>query len=112
MKAQTEWLLVANEQDLPEGGRRAISANSEDVLLLRIEGQIYAIGNRCPHLGCPLTRGRIDGTFIVCPCHDWTFDIHSGELVIAREITLPSYPVKSDGQRIFIQISQSGASNG
>ena len=112
MSGKLEWVAVAKEQDLPNDGRLVVSPNGLAILLLRRAGQVYAIGGRCPHLGCSMARGKVDGFMIVCPCHDWTFDIRSGELVIAQEITLPTYRVKTDMQQIYLQIGQSGTSSG
>lgn len=112
MSGQLEWVAVAKDQDLPEGERLVVTSNGISILLLRHAGQVYAIGSRCPHLGCSMARGKVDGFMIVCPCHDWTFDIRSGELIIAQEITMPTYHVKIDTQQIYLQIGQPGASNG
>ena len=112
MSEPVEWLAVASEQDLRKDGRLVVTPNGLSILLLRLDEQVYAIGNHCPHLGCPIARGKIDGFMIVCPCHDWTFDIRNGELIIAQEISLPTYRVKIDTQQIYLQIGQPGASNG
>lgn len=112
MNERADWFAVAREQELPEGGRLVVNLSGLSILLLKLDGQVYAIGNHCPHLGCSLARGKIEGMRIICPCHDWTFDIRSGEFIMASEISLPIYRVKIDMQQIFLQIDQSGASNG
>jgi nitrite reductase/ring-hydroxylating ferredoxin subunit len=111
MNAYGGWVRVASEQDLLEQGRMAISVDGTAILLVQLDGQVYAIGNRCPHLECTMTRGKLSGYVILCPCHDWAFDIRSGELVIAKEITIPVYQVKTDTQQIYIKINQSGVIN-
>ena len=70
------------------------------VLLVRKSGaEIYAVANKCSHMGCPLSRGRLDGYILQCPCHDWRFDVRTGAFLDAPEIRLPLYGWQiADGQ--------------
>jgi nitrite reductase/ring-hydroxylating ferredoxin subunit len=104
MNGQSSWTAVAKEQDLLEGKRLEITAHGLSILLIKYNGLVYAVGNHCPHLGCSMARGKMDDFLLICPCHDWTFDIRTGELVIAREITLPTYRVRIESQQIYLQI--------
>ncbi|MCU0651253.1 MAG: Rieske (2Fe-2S) protein [Candidatus Omnitrophica bacterium] len=75
------------------------------ILLIRKKGpEIYAISNKCPHMGCPLRTGLLEGYILTCPCHDWRFDIRTGEFLDAKEITIPVYQVKTDNGRIFVKV--------
>lgn len=75
------------------------------VLLIRREaGEIYAVENRCPHMGCPLSRGRLDGYMLQCPCHDWRFDIRTGAFLDAPEIRLPAYEWKIEEGDIAVRL--------
>ena len=112
MNEQLGWVAVSNEHDLTEGGRLVVTSSGLSILLLKRDGQVYAIGNHCPHLGCSMARGKVEGYLIICPCHDWTFDIRSGEFVMAKEISLPVYHARIDRQQIYLQIGKSGVSNG
>jgi len=72
-------VLAANA--LGEGQMRAVDANGTDVLLARVNGQIYAVGNTCTHLGCPLSEGHLVDSSIVCHCHGSTFDLPTGQVI-------------------------------
>jgi len=71
-------LDVANAADVLERKAFTAKAGGISLLLTRIDGKVYAIENRCPHLGLPLARGRIDGTAITCPFHGSSFDVCTG----------------------------------
>jgi len=109
VQTMSEWVLAAQEEDLQENTRLVINAGEHSVLLLKRAGRILAIENRCPHLGCTLARGKIDGFIITCPCHDWQFDIRSGEFTAAPEITIPVYACKVLHDHIYILIDSTGA---
>ncbi len=100
------WVEVTEERNLKEGGALIVSAKGLPVLLLRREGTIFAISNRCPHMGCPLAGGTIDEFLITCPCHDWTYDIRTGEFLTAPEIVLPTFHTKAENGKILVQMER------
>jgi len=51
-------------------------------------------------MACPLGGGRLEGFTVECPCHDWKFDIRTGEFVTAREIRVPTYETRSEGGHV------------
>ncbi len=104
--AQTsiERALVAADEALAEGGRLAVRVEGQRILLLRRGQQVYAVENECPHLGCTFTKGDFEDYRLVCPCHDWAFDIRTGAFEIAPEIKLKTYACHiADGQ-IYLQL--------
>jgi nitrite reductase/ring-hydroxylating ferredoxin subunit len=62
---------VLGEKGLQEGTMKLVLVEGTPVLLIKQFGQIFAIDNRCPHMGCGLSNGTLDGLVIVCPCHEW-----------------------------------------
>lgn len=74
------------------------------VLLIKKEGKIYAISNKCAHMACPLSGGVLEGYIIKCPCHDWRFDIRTGELLEVKELKIPTYQMKFEDGKIFVKI--------
>ena len=73
------FVPVLEEKELQEGTMKLVSVEGHPVLLIKQSGQIFAIDNRCPHMGCGFSGGTLDGFVIVCPCHDWRFDLKTGE---------------------------------
>jgi nitrite reductase/ring-hydroxylating ferredoxin subunit/uncharacterized membrane protein len=71
--APTEWTPVANADEVAEAALTAASAGGVGIVLVRKEGAISALVDRCSHRGCSLYEGRLEGSTIVCPCHGSTF---------------------------------------
>ena len=73
-------MLISNDQ-VKEGQMIALPMADVTVLLARVEGKVYAINNKCTHLGCKLSEGQLAGRIVTCPCHGSKFDITTGEVV-------------------------------
>ncbi len=67
--------------DIPEGTMRRFELDSKRVMVAKVRGNIYAISDRCTHLGCKLSEGTLEGTIVTCPCHATKFDISNGKVV-------------------------------
>jgi len=101
-----DWVDVIAESELKEESRKAVVLAGAPVALIRKKGrEIYAISNKCPHLGCLLASGELEGYILKCPCHDWRFDIRSGEFIDAPEIKIAVYRWKIEGGRIWLNIT-------
>ncbi len=69
----------AGPADVLEGELRSVRIGSEHVVLLSLrEGAVVAIDDRCNHAGCLLSKGWVEGCAVVCPCHEYAFDLASG----------------------------------
>jgi nitrite reductase/ring-hydroxylating ferredoxin subunit len=69
---------VASSDDIKENASFAARADGVRLLLTRVEGNVHAIENKCPHLGLSMTRGKVDGPIVHCPWHGSTFDVCTG----------------------------------
>ncbi len=99
------WVRVIKEDALPEKGMTPVFPKGLPLLLIRkTAGEIYAIDNKCPHMGCPLYRGQLDGYHLQCACHDWRFDIRNGSFADAPEIRLRCYEWKIADGYIYVRI--------
>ncbi len=76
------------------------------ILLIKKGVEIYAVSNKCAHMACALGGGTLKDHTIECPCHDWRYDIRTGEFLDAREIKIPVYEWKLSDGRIFIKIEE------
>ncbi|MDO8804178.1 MAG: Rieske (2Fe-2S) protein [Elusimicrobiota bacterium] len=74
------------------------------VLLIRLGAEVFALENRCAHLGCPLAGGRLDGYLLQCPCHDWRFDIRDGRFIDAPELAVKTYAAEIKDGKVFVRI--------
>ncbi|TGC09756.1 Rieske (2Fe-2S) protein [Methanolobus halotolerans] len=98
------WVFAINENELADGEKKPLLLEGNAILLVRQEGNFYAMSNKCPHMGCPFSKGTLKGFIVKCPCHDWEFDIRNGEFLAASEIKDTVYGTKvSDGQ-VFVNM--------
>lgn len=67
--------------------------------------QAYAIDDTCPHRGCPLSGGSLDGTTVTCSCHGSQFDVTSGALVSGpATFGVSTYPARLDGDTVLVDL--------
>jgi 3-phenylpropionate/trans-cinnamate dioxygenase ferredoxin subunit len=101
-----EYVAVLEERDLQGGTMKLVRVEALPVLLIKQQGQIFAIDNRCPHMGCALSGGALEGSFIVCPCHDWRFNLKTGEYEETPSIKLTFYEHKIISGKICVKIEE------
>jgi len=99
-----EAIETAELEKLPENRPHAVFPLGLPVLLVRRGAEVYALENRCAHMGCPLSGGTLDGNTLTCPCHDWRFDIRDGKFLDAPEIGLKVYRAEIRGGKVFVRI--------
>ncbi len=76
------WLEVGNLQDIPQLGSRLVETPQGNIALFRTsDDQVFAIADRCPHKGGPLSQGIVHGHVVTCPLHSWKIDLSTGEAV-------------------------------
>jgi nitrite reductase/ring-hydroxylating ferredoxin subunit len=97
---------VLDEKELKEGEMKLISVEGIPVLFIKQFGKIFVIDNRCPHIGCGFSGGTLDGLVILCPCHDWRFNLETGEYEEDPSIKLTMYEWKSDVGKIGVKIEE------
>ena len=76
------------------GGRR----RATPVVVARVEGQLHAFEDSCPHAGWPLSDGDYDGRMVSCLRHFWEFDVVTGQSVVPSGWPLRKLPVSVDAE--------------
>ena len=91
--------------ELRSAGKKLVRAAGKQVLLIAQGGRVFAIANRCPHEGYPLSEGTIDGECrLTCNWHNWKFDLKSGAALVGRD-PVRTYKVEMRGDAIFLDLS-------
>jgi nitrite reductase (NADH) small subunit len=84
--------------DFPEPGARVVHAGRHEIAVFRVEGRLYALDNRCAHLGGPLAEGLIEEGCVLCPWHDWRYRLDDGFRVGPGRLGVATYRVwEADG---------------
>lgn len=80
VKDPTEWVDVGAVTDVPVRGARRVPTPSGAVAIFRTgDGRVFALMDRCPHKGGPLSQGIVHGHAVACPLHNWSIDLATGE---------------------------------
>jgi nitrite reductase/ring-hydroxylating ferredoxin subunit len=74
-------ISVATRSQVKEGELFPVKVENQKVILTRIEGKVYAVENKCPHLGMPLAKGKVCDQAVTCRWHGATFDLTTGNNV-------------------------------
>jgi 3-phenylpropionate/trans-cinnamate dioxygenase ferredoxin subunit len=112
--------VVATVDEIPPGARMLVSVGGREIGIFNIAGEYFALGNRCPHNGASLCKGRIvalveaaepgsyqlsrRGELVRCPWHGWEFDLRTGKSWCEPERTkVKSYEAKVEPGEALIE---------
>ena len=100
------WIDVGALDDIPPQGARVVKTARGCVALFRTAtDQVFALQDRCPHKGGPLSEGIVHGTRVTCPLHNWVFDLVTGQAQGADAGQVATYAARLDGGRILLDAS-------
>ena len=92
-------------EELKTRGRKVVRGNGRQVLLIAAGERVFAIANRCPHEGYPLSEGTLGPDCVLtCNWHNWKFDLRSGNALIGRDPVRTYHVAIRDGE-IFVDLS-------
>jgi nitrite reductase (NADH) small subunit len=98
-----DWVEIGRIEQIPVRGARCVNTPAGKIAVFRTaENQVYAIENRCPHKGGPLSEGIVHGGSVTCPLHNWVFDLATGEAQGADEGQVRTFAVEVVDGRIFM----------
>ena len=97
------WIKVATEADIPDGGSKQVEVSGEPVALFNVAGTLCAVHNTCLHRGGPLAEGDLNGEVVTCPWHGWQFDCSSGKSTRNAAVGVSCYPVVVDGTTLYVE---------
>ena len=100
----SEWKKICLVTDIPVlGSRRVSRAKGIDVAVFRNDqDQVFALLDRCPHKGGPLSQGIVFGTSVACPLHNWTIGLADGCAKQPDEGCTPSFSCKVDDGQVLL----------
>lgn len=97
------FINIALKKDIPKGRTKLVEINGNQILIINLNDEYYAIGDKCTHRGCKLSNGLIEGDTIKCGCHKSVFDIKTGAIVHGPATKpLPKYGLNIEKDQIQI----------
>ena len=104
----TDWTPICRVDDIPVlGSRRVARAQGLDVALFRnAEDEVFALLDRCPHKGGPLSQGIVFGRSVACPLHNWTIGLCNGQAAAPDEGCTPRFQVKVEAGEVWLDAQE------
>ncbi len=99
------WTDVGALEDIPRQGSRTVDTALDDTPLAIFrthDDQVFALVDRCPHKGGPLSQGIVHGRAVTCPLHNWIIDLSSGEARGPDEGCAGHVPVRLENGRVLL----------
>jgi nitrite reductase/ring-hydroxylating ferredoxin subunit len=106
------FVKVGELSEVPVGKMKMFKVGEKEYLVANVNGNYYAIGNRCTHAKGDLSQGSLEGNVVTCPRHKSRFDVTTGKVISGPKIPLfhpkindePSYEVKVEGNALLLKI--------
>jgi nitrite reductase (NADH) small subunit len=107
------WIDVGALSDIPPQGGRVVKTPAGCIALFRTAGdEVFAIDDRCPHKGGPLSEGIVHGTQVTCPLHAWVFDLATGLAQGADVGGVATYAIKVAQGRLLLDPAKPAPQSG
>ncbi len=111
MSTRPTWVAVCRIADIPRLGARRVDRSAygpgPEVAVFRTDDDhVFALVDRCPHKGGPLSQGIVFGRSVACPLHNWTISLEDG-LARAPDVGCAArYAVKIDGDVVMLDANE------
>lgn len=100
----SEYLEIGRVTDIPRQAARLIKTHVGCIAVFRTaDDKVFALDDRCPHKGGPISNGIQHGESVTCPLHNWVFDLNTGEAQGADNGQIRTYPVEVKDGVILIE---------
>ncbi len=105
-KMSEEWIKVGDINDIPKLGARIVRTDAGDIAVFRnAEDEVFALRDKCPHKGGPLSQGIVHGRQVACPLHNWNIQLDSGMAVAPDEGCAAAFPIRLEGVTIYLSLT-------
>ena len=102
----SDWIDVGAVEDVPALGSRVVQAPGGNIAVFKAaDGTLFALRDRCPHKGGPLSQGIVHGHSVTCPLHNWVISLESGEAQGADQGCAHKIPLRVNDARILLAAS-------
>lgn len=101
----TQFIDIAALSDIPVQGARVVKTAQGCIAVFRCaDDSVFALQDKCPHKGGPLSEGIVHGTSVTCPLHSWVFDMNTGAAQGADVGQVARFDVRVEGGRVLLDI--------
>jgi nitrite reductase (NADH) small subunit len=108
---EATWTDIGGLDQIPRRGARVVRTAHGCVAVFRtVDDHAFALEDRCPHRGGPLSQGIVHGTSVTCPLHNWVLSLETGEAQGADKGHALSLPLRVENGRILLDLGPLGSS--
>ena len=101
------WIAAGRLDEIPRAGARVIRTSVGDIALFRtLDDRVFALRDKCPHQGGPLSQGIVYGHKVACPMHNWSIELDSGAAVAPDEGRTACFPVRVEGDVVYLSLAR------
>ena len=103
-----EWKSICRIDDIPVlGARRVQRAQGSEVAVFRAaDDHVFALLDRCPHKGGPLSQGIVFGHSVACPLHNWTIGLADGCARAPDEGCTVTFAVMCESGTVYLDAAE------
>jgi nitrite reductase (NADH) small subunit len=102
----THWIDVAACENIPlQGARRVMIGDVPVAIFASQDGDIFALIDRCPHKGGPLSQGIVHGRAVACPLHNWSISLETGQAKAPDKGCAHSLSTNVVNGRVLVDVS-------
>lgn len=100
-----EWKLICAVEDIPRLGSRVVKSARGNIAVFRnAEDEVFAMHDKCPHKGGPLSQGIVHGRRVTCPLHGWNIGLDDGQAVTPDIGHTPCIEVKVEESGVYLKL--------
>jgi nitrite reductase (NADH) small subunit len=100
-----QWVRACSVTDIPALGARVVMSSHGDIAVFRnADDEVFALADKCPHKGGPLSQGIVFGRRVACPLHNWNIQLEDGCAVAPDVGCARRYAVRVEAGEVFLQI--------
>src|SRR6187399_2495111 len=100
------WIAICRIDDIPPLGARRVQrrAGGPVAVFRTADDRVFAVLDRCPHKGGPLSQGIVFGDRVACPLHNWTIELATGCAVEPDSGCTQAYPARIDNGDVYVAL--------
>ncbi|AGA34062.1 Nitrite reductase [NAD(P)H] small subunit [Thioalkalivibrio nitratireducens DSM 14787] len=99
------WVKLGALETIPRLGARVVAGPNGDIAVFRTAADgVFALADRCPHKGGPLSQGIVHGERVTCPLHNWVIDLASGSATGPDTGCTGAYRVRVDQGQVWLDL--------
>lgn len=103
----SRWIDVGALDDIPRRGGRVVKTPAGCIAVFRTDAdEVFALDDRCPHKGGPLSQGIVHGRSVTCPLHNWVIDLATGQAKAPDEGRVATVPVRCENGRLLLDLAR------